>query len=93
MRKELNKIVADAIKHQRISYNRGHENQGASIDVLAEIRRTLTGVGLQRNKSAQAVLTEISEFDTVNNEALKYAKSLSFTVRGFIRNEVRALIK
>ncbi|QHJ78824.1 MAG: hypothetical protein [Caudoviricetes sp.] len=93
MRKQLVSLVSDALVHQSISYNRGHENQGASIDVLSEVKRILSASGLSRNKNAQSVLTEIVDFDTTNNEALKYAKALSFTTRGFIKNEIKKLIK
>ena len=93
MRKEIISIIASAVKLQRVSYNKGHENQGASIDVLSEIRRLLSTQSLSRNKKAQEVLTEIQAFDTLHNEAIKYAKHLSFPVRGQIKRETFALIR
>lgn len=93
MRKEITAIIDAAVKSQRVSYNRGHENQGASIDVLAEIRRLLSAPFLSRNKKAQEVLTEIQAFDTINNEAIKYAKHLSYQTRTLIQREVKALTR
>lgn len=93
MRKEITAIIKSAITQQLVSYNKGHENQGASIDVLSEIQRLLGVKSLQRNKVAQSVLTDITDFDTVNNEALKYAKHLSFPVRSFIKREVFNLVR
>lgn len=93
MRKEISAIIKSAVAQQLVSYNKGHENQGASIDVLSEIQRLLSVKSLSRNKKAQALLTEITEFDTVNNEALKYAKHLSFPVRSFIKREVFGLTR
>lgn len=93
MRKEIIAIIKEATTQQFGSYMKGHENQGASIDVLAEIQRLLSVKALSKNKNAQAVLTEIAEFDNLHNEALKYAKHLSFPVRNFIKREVRGLIR
>lgn len=95
MRKEMNSIIKNAISQQRQSYNRGHENQGANIDVLSEVKRILSTKALSRNKKAISLLTEIHDFDTILNEhePLKYAKSLSFPVRNYIKKEIFNLIR
>lgn len=93
MRKEIKSIIDSALKQQLVAYNRGHENQGSSIDVLAEVRRLLSVPFLSRNKKAQDVLTEIQTFDTLNNEAIKYAKHLSYQTRTLIQREVKALTR
>lgn len=93
MRKEITAIVKEAIKQQNVSYNRGHENQGASIDVLAEIYRLVGTRQLRGNKKAGELLTEIENFDNLNNEALKYAKQLSFPVRAYVKKEVLSLTR
>ncbi|AIA64838.1 lysis inhibition; accessory protein [Cronobacter phage S13] len=93
MRKEITAIIKSATSQQFGSYLKGHENQGASIDVLSEIQRLLSVKAMSRNKNAQAVLTEIADFDNLHNEALKYAKHLSFPVRNFIKREVHNLVR
>ncbi|WNL62974.1 hypothetical protein [Citrobacter phage Ci1] len=93
MRKEIQGIIKRALTQQAGAYNRGHENSGASIDVLAEIRRLLSVQSLSRNKKAQEVLTEIAAFDTLNNEAIKFAKHLSYQTRLVIKQDLKAVIR
>lgn len=81
----LNKQLERALDLQRTAWNNGHENYGASIDVLAETLEVLRY--FKHLNPAQAILAaELQEKDE-----LKYAKQLGSAARKAVRHFVVTL--
>ena len=72
MNHQLKSIVNKALTKQRVAFNEGHENSGASIDVLAVIQSTFKD---SKDPKVVGILNQISEFEAVY-DALKHAKEL-----------------
>lgn len=88
MSEQLTQLIATAIKLQRVAYNAGHENQGASIDVMAYILREFaSNPRQQRNRRVQTLVSEIQGWNETN-DALKYAKPLAQNTRFAVRRAV-----
>ncbi|QPB12387.1 rIII lysis inhibitor accessory [Providencia phage PSTCR6] len=79
------KFVQLALDLQRAAYQNGHENYGASIDVLAEALRILDGFK-HLNPAQKALQIELTE-----NDNLKYAKPLCSSARKAVRHFVVTL--
>ena len=81
----MQKQIAHALKLQPNAWNNGHENYGASIDVLSEAKDIL-----EYFKHLNPVQTELLE-KLKTNESLKYAKSLGSAARKVVRHYVITL--
>lgn len=81
MIKQLN----HALKLQRAAWNKGHENYGASIDVLSEAKSVLEYFK-HLNPAQTEFLSTLKEMDE-----LKYAKPLSTASRKAVRHFVITL--
>ncbi|ANA49551.1 lysis inhibition; accessory protein [Salmonella phage vB_SnwM_CGG4-1] len=81
----MNKQLEHALTLQRTAWNAGHENYGASIDVLAEALEILRY--FKHLNPAQAALSaELQEKDE-----LKFAKGLCSSARKAVRHFVVTL--
>lgn len=90
----FNDIIKAAIAIQNVEYFAGnHDNQGASIDVLNEMKTVLSDSRNNKNKKAQKILDDIAFFDVSENYALKFVKPLSSAARSKIRNATIQLIR
>ena len=88
MSDNLDRLVAIGIKLQRVAYNTGHDNKGASIDVLAYILKEFDDIKrYARNRRVQYLISEIKTWDLAN-DALKYAKPLAQNTRLSVRREI-----
>lgn len=87
----LGKVINNVLKTQRQEFNKGNtENSGASIDVIAVVKKLVTHPRYRGNASASALVEEISQYDDV----LKYAKPLTkFTQAGAYHVVMQALRK
>ena len=81
----MNKQLSHALKLQRNAWNHGHENYGASIDVLAEAKDILEYFK-HLNPAQTELLVELKEIDE-----LKYAKPLGTAARKAVRHFVITL--
>lgn len=81
----MNKQLQHALKLQHNAWNNGHENYGASIDVLAEAKDILQYFK-HLNPVQSELLTVLSE-----TEELKYAKPLGTAARKAVRHFVITL--
>lgn len=84
-------LISKAVKVQQVAYNNGHENQGASIDVVAEIYKTCTHNKYRGNREAGDLLMQIHNSDF--EDSLKYAKPLCFKAKSIIRSELELRFK
>lgn len=81
----MNKQLEHALTLQRNSWNSGHENYGASIDVYAEALEVLKGF-----KHLNPVQSDLREALVAKDE-LKFAKSLCSSARKAVRHFVVTL--
>ncbi|HHB0793423.1 TPA: hypothetical protein ACOA2N_003400 [Vibrio cholerae] len=78
-------FVKPILDLQRTAWQNGHENYGASIDVLAEALRILEGFK-HLNPAQKSLHTELTE-----NDNLKYAKQLAPFARKSVRHFIVTL--
>lgn len=78
-------FVKTILDIQRNSFQNGHENCGASIDVLAEALKVLEGFK-HLNPAQKSLHQELLE-----NDNLKYAKHLSSNARKAVRHYIVTL--
>lgn len=81
----MNKQLTHALKLQRNAWKHGHENYGASIDVLAEAKDILNYFK-HLNPAQSELLAELAAMDE-----LKYAKSLGTASRKAVRHFIITL--
>lgn len=81
----MNEIIKSILDIKRKSWNAGHENYGASIDVKAEALDILEYFK-HLNPSQKALATELASQDE-----LKYAKPLCSAARKAVRHFVVTL--
>lgn len=81
----MNKQLTKALELQRNTWNSGHENYGASIDIYAEALEVLKG--FKHLNPAQAEFRDTLEA----MDELKYAKHLGSAARKAVRHFVVTL--
>ncbi|AEO97135.1 rIII lysis inhibition accessory protein [Salmonella phage vB_SenM-AKM_NP4] len=81
----MNKQLEHALSLQRTAWNAGHENYGASIDVLAEALEVLKG--FKHLNPAQADFRDA----LLLKDELKFAKGLCSSARKAVRHFVVTL--
>lgn len=92
MTKFMQSLIQSTLAQQLQQYWIGDENQGANIDVMAFVQSEFTKPRFAKNPAAQALLSEIAEWDATN-DGLKYAKPLAAVVRKSVIAKVTAHIK
>lgn len=81
----MHKQLSHALKLQRNAWKHGHENSGASIDVLAEAKAILEYFK-HLNPAQSELLASLVEMDE-----LKYAKPLGTAARKAVRHFIITL--
>ena len=88
MTSNLKNLIALGTKLQKVAYNSGHPNSGASIDVMQYVMSEFNGnKRFSSNRKVQFLLSEILGWNA-SNDALKYAKPLAQNTRLAVRREI-----
>lgn len=82
---KMHNTIAQALEHQRKAWNFGHENYGASIDVLAEMQ-TVMSKFKYLNPKQKELMVRLEQNDT-----LKYAKRLGSSARNVVHQFIVSL--
>lgn len=91
MQKFINNLVKNAIAKQRKAYAAGHDNQGASIDVLALVRGFAGSIASNdKNQKAATLEAQVELWNAQNENVLNrgFQKELDHEVITFIAKEV-----
>lgn len=91
MQKFISNLVKNAVAKQQKAYNNGHDNQGASIDVLAVAHHFAKFESANsKNRKADALAAHIDVWNTQNDNAITrgFNKDLDQEVVTYIAKEV-----
>lgn len=91
MQKFIGNLVKNAIAKQRKAWENGHENQGASIDVMALVRGFATCEAINsKNQKAASLAAQVDVWNTQNGNVLDrgFQKELDQDVVTFVAREV-----
>lgn len=84
-------LVRGGVVAQRQAWNAGHENQGASIDVLAYALEVASA--LPKNKKAVELVEYINQWDMEQGYGLRFAKDLDSSVVRILTTELKDYFK
>lgn len=89
----FNKVVNEILNVQRQDFTNGlTDNCGASIDAVFLIQKLASHKRYTNNYKASTIVTECAIYDSLNNDALKFAKPLTKRAQNIAYASVRKAV-